>query len=138
MQLLNRVTWDNIIIPPDAQELGWKDTIRVSPLEDTYVALRPIIPALPFEIPNSIRPMNPDDADWFGELVSIMSMRKEMHLRTSPNQLINFGWEYVWHCHILSHEEMDMMRPQAVALPPIAPDGLTYVIKWQSCGSELE
>ena len=20
-------------------------------------------------------------------------------------------WEYVWHCHILSHEEMDMMRP---------------------------
>ena len=32
---------------------------------------------------------------------------------TNPitNQLVNFGWEYVWHCHILSHEEMDMMRP---------------------------
>ena len=28
------------------------------------------------------------------------------------NQVVNFGWEYVWHCHILSHEEMDMMRPQ--------------------------
>ena len=27
------------------------------------------------------------------------------------NELFNFGWEYVWHCHILSHEEMDMMRP---------------------------
>jgi len=26
--------------------------------------------------------------------------------------MVNFGWEYVWHCHILSHEEMDMMRPQ--------------------------
>jgi hypothetical protein len=27
------------------------------------------------------------------------------------NQVVNFGWEYVWHCHLLSHEEMDMMRP---------------------------
>jgi FtsP/CotA-like multicopper oxidase with cupredoxin domain len=25
--------------------------------------------------------------------------------------MINFGWEYVWHCHILGHEENDMMRP---------------------------
>ena len=32
--------------------------------------------------------------------------------------MTNFGWEYVWHCHILSHEEMDMMRPQMVAEPP--------------------
>ena len=45
VQVLNRVTWDNIIIPPDANELGWKDTVRISPLEDTIVALRPIIPA---------------------------------------------------------------------------------------------
>ena len=29
------------------------------------------------------------------------------------NKVVNFGWEYVWHCHILSHEEMDMMRPMA-------------------------
>ena len=49
---------------------------------------------------------------------------------TNPivNQLVNFGWEYVYHCHILSHEEMDMMRPVSVALPPIAPDGLAYTI----------
>ena len=59
VQVLNRVTWDNIIIPPDASELGWKDTVRISPLEDTIVALRPIIPTLPFELPNSIRPLNP-------------------------------------------------------------------------------
>ena len=59
VQVLNRVTWDNIIIPPDPTELGWKDTVRVSPLEDTIVALRPIIPELPFELPNSIRPLNP-------------------------------------------------------------------------------
>ena len=32
------------------------------------------------------------------------------------NHLVNFGWEYVWHCHILSHEEMDMMRPVVVGV----------------------
>ena len=63
VQLLNRVTWDNIVSPPDPTELGWKDTVRVSPLEDTIVALRPIIPQLPFELPNSIRPLNPMTAD---------------------------------------------------------------------------
>ena len=59
MQVLNRVTWDNIIMPPDPNELGWKDTVRVSPLEDTIVAVRPIVPTLPFNVPDSIRPLNP-------------------------------------------------------------------------------
>ena len=59
VQLLNRVAWDNIISPPDATELGWKDTVRVNPLQDTIVALRPVIPYLPFDLPNSIRPLNP-------------------------------------------------------------------------------
>jgi hypothetical protein len=31
------------------------------------------------------------------------------------NAVTNFGWEYVWHCHMLSHEEMDMMRPMTLA-----------------------
>ena len=61
VQVLNRVTWDNIIIPPDKEELGWKDTVRMAPLEDTIVALRPIVPELPWEIPNSIRNLNPMD-----------------------------------------------------------------------------
>ncbi|HNJ96618.1 MAG TPA: multicopper oxidase domain-containing protein [Ilumatobacteraceae bacterium] len=59
VQVLNRVTWDGINIPPDATELGWKETVRVSPLEDTIVALRPIVPRLPFAIPDSRRPLNP-------------------------------------------------------------------------------
>ena len=125
VQLINRVTWDNIIQPPDASELGWKDTVRVSPLEDTYVALRPIIPALPFELPNSIRPMHPMTS--IGSPIGFNNVDAKGN-PTAPihNQLINFGWEYVWHCHILSHEEMDMMRPVAVAMPPIAPDGLAW------------
>jgi PKD repeat protein len=31
---------------------------------------------------------------------------------------VNLGWEYVWHCHILAHEEMDMMHSQAIAVSP--------------------
>ena len=48
---------------------------------------------------------------------------------TTPitNELTNFGWEYVYHCHILSHEEMDMMRPMSLAVPPYTPDGLSGV-----------
>ncbi|MSN26123.1 MAG: multicopper oxidase domain-containing protein [Geobacter sp.] len=124
VQLLNRVTWDNIIIKPDANELGWKDTVRVSPLEDTIVALRPVIPALPFEIPNSIRPLNPMMPIGSTAMFNNIDV---LGIPTTPitNQLVNFGWEYVWHCHILSHEEMDMMRPVSVAVPPKAASSLT-------------
>jgi hypothetical protein len=133
VQVVNRVTWDNIIIPPDASELGWKDTVRISPLEDTIVALRPVIPSLPWEIPNSIRQLHPMmpagallgdafAADVTGAPMTTFAPNGEP-IRIE-NHLVNFGWEYVWHCHILSHEEMDMMRPEAVALPPNAPSGL--------------
>jgi hypothetical protein len=42
------------------------------------------------------------------------------------NHYVNFGAEYVYHCHILSHEEMDMMRPVVLAYPPVAPGGLSF------------
>lgn len=125
VQVLNRVTWDNIIIPPEATELGWKDTLRISPLEDTIVALRPIIPTLPFELPNSIRELNPMMAD--GSTVGFNSTDQNGNpTALIVNKLVNFGWEFVYHCHILSHEEMDMMRPVSVALPPISPDGISF------------
>ena len=121
VQVLNRVTWDNIIIPPEPTELGWKDTVRVSPLEDTIVALRPIIPTVPFEVPNSDPAAEPDDADRLDtSLFNNIDPQRATRRRPIINQLVNFGWEYVYHCHILSHEEMDMMRPVSLALPPIA------------------
>ncbi|MGA9760813.1 MAG: multicopper oxidase domain-containing protein [Gaiellaceae bacterium] len=128
VQILDRVTWDNIIMPPDPSELGWKDTIRVSPLEDTIVALRPVIPTLPWEIPNSIRELNPMMMDGveLPESVRGLATDPSGNPITISNHLVNFGWEYVWHCHILSHEEMDMMRPQEVAVPPKAPDTLAF------------
>jgi FtsP/CotA-like multicopper oxidase with cupredoxin domain len=127
VQVLNRVTWDNIIIPTEGSELGWKDTVRISPLQDTIVALRPILPVVPFELKNSIRNLNPATP------TGSTAMFNNMDVNGNPtsqivNQLVNFGWEYVWHCHILSHEEMDMMRPVSVAVPPLAPDGLTWTV----------
>jgi len=144
VQVLNRVTWDNIILAPDSTELGWKDTVRISPLEDTIVALRPIIPYLPFDIPNSVRelsPMMPDgavlasatNADANG--TPMISFNPQGEPIDVYNHLVNFGWEYVYHCHILSHEEMDMMRPVLVAIPPVAPGNLvldagTMTLSW--------
>ncbi|MFT3891907.1 MAG: fibronectin type III domain-containing protein [Anaerolineales bacterium] len=127
VQLINRVTWDNIIITPDANELGWKDTVRVAPLEDTIVALRPIVPKVPFEVPNSVRPLNPMMPAGSTAMFNNVDPQGNP---TNPitNQLVNFGWEYVYHCHILSHEEMDMMRPVSLALPPNRPDGLAYTV----------
>ena len=127
VQLVNRVTWDNIILPTEANELGWKDTVRVAPLEDTIVALRPIIPEVPWELPNAIRMLNPM------MMPGSTAMFNNVDVQGNPtaniiNQLVNFGWEYVYHCHILSHEEMDMMRPVSVALPPIKPDGLAATV----------
>jgi len=44
---------------------------------------------------------------------------------TVTNDVTNFGWEYVWHCHILGHEENDMMRAMSLAAAPLAPSSLT-------------
>jgi FtsP/CotA-like multicopper oxidase with cupredoxin domain len=137
VQLLNRVGWDGIIRKPDANELGWKDTIRVSPLEDTIVALRPVVPTLPADwegLPNSIRLLNPAMPE--GVYLSNTTAQEAAGLPLfafNPdgepvdviNHFVNYGWEYVWHCHILSHEEMDMMHAQAVGVAPAEPTGLT-------------
>ena len=50
------------------------------------------------------------------------SSTRSGNVTTVTNALVNFGWEYVYHCHILSHEEMDMMRPVLYALPPLSAD----------------
>ena len=51
--------WDGAIRPPDANELGWKETVRMNPLEDCIVALRPVAPTLPFKVADSIRLLDP-------------------------------------------------------------------------------
>lgn len=111
VQLLNRVGWDGFIYLPDDNERGWKEVVRISPLEDTIVALRPAKVPTPFSVPNSIRPLNP--AYPLGKPAGFTNLDpKTAQALTEPivNQMFNFGAEYLWHCHILSHEEQDMMR----------------------------
>jgi len=136
VQLLNRVGWDGIIRRPDANELGWKDTVRISPLEDTIVALRPLVPTVPWDLPNSIRLLDPTMPE--GAVIASSTQAEAaglVPLAFDPtgepidiyNHYVNYGWEYVWHCHILSHEEMDMMRPQVVGVAPKTPSALSAV-----------
>jgi PKD repeat protein/FtsP/CotA-like multicopper oxidase with cupredoxin domain len=127
VQVINRVGWDGFIRAPNADELGWKETLLVSPLEDTFVALRPVAVTVPFAVPDKIRALDPT-----------MPLGKELtgppggffdplaNGITVQNRLVNYGWEYVWHCHILAHEEMDMMHSQAISVnrPTNAPDTL--------------
>jgi len=121
VQLINRVGWDGAIRPPDANELGWKDTVRMNPLEDAIVALRPIAPAVPFKVGDSIRPLDPTMP--VGVPLTLVSTETGNPI-TVNNDLTNFGWEYVWHCHLLGHEENDMMRPMVLQFSPAAPTTL--------------
>ncbi|MBS4210962.1 multicopper oxidase domain-containing protein [Neobacillus rhizophilus] len=120
VQLINRVGWDGMIKAPDLNELGWKDTIRMNPLEDVIIAMRPIIPDVPFDLPNSIRPLDPTMP--LGSTMGFMNVDPTNQPAAVTNQLVNFGWEYLWHCHLLGHEENIMMRPMVVTFAPKAPE----------------
>jgi len=142
VQVINRIGWDGFVRLPDPNELGWKDTVRISPLEDTILALRPVLPGAPDawkdKIPNSVRPLNPTtptgSTDGFTQ-INVVTGNPLVPLM--GNQMVNFGWEYTWHCHILSHEENDMMRPIAFAVAPAPPSlngttksGNSVVLNW--------
>jgi FtsP/CotA-like multicopper oxidase with cupredoxin domain len=123
VQLINRVGWDGMVKPPDANEVGWKETVRMNPLEDVIVALRPIKPNVPWDLPNSIRLLNPTMPP--NSTVGFTNMDPSGQPAPVLNHEVNFGWEYVWHCHLLGHEENDMMRPMSVATTPVDASGLS-------------
>jgi FtsP/CotA-like multicopper oxidase with cupredoxin domain len=123
VQLINRVGWDGMVKPPDANEIGWKDTVRMNPLEDAIVAFRPLAQTLPWQLPNSVRAM--DVTMPLGTTTQFFNVDPTNEPATVTNSLVNFGYEYVWHCHLLGHEENDMMRPMILAVAPVAPSNLT-------------
>jgi spore coat protein A, manganese oxidase len=83
--------------PPDANEQGWKETVRVNPGEClTVLADLPPIPAV-----------NVPLVDPATGATVVTSVAVPPSPRTGDH-------EYVWHCHILEHEEHDMMRPLIV------------------------
>ncbi len=62
VQLVNRVGWDGTVKPPASNEVGWKDTIRLNPLEDAVVAMRAKAPNVAFGQPRSTRLQDPSKA----------------------------------------------------------------------------
>ncbi len=74
-EVVNRqVIGDAVVIPPDPDEAGVKDTVIAYPGQITRVKAT-------FDLPG----------------------------------------QYVWHCHIVDHEDNEMMRPYAVGTPPAPP-----------------
>ncbi|MEI9476036.1 MAG: hypothetical protein WCO26_05635, partial [Deltaproteobacteria bacterium] len=118
VQVINRVGWDGAIKPPDSNELGFKDTVRMNPLEDIIVALRPFKQTLPWPVPNSMRVMDTTKPAGYTSTITFTNVDPTNQPATVTNSVINFGWEYVWHCHILGHEENDMMRAMVLAVAP--------------------
>jgi FtsP/CotA-like multicopper oxidase with cupredoxin domain len=59
VQLVNRVGWDGTVKAPATDEVGWKDTIRLNPLEDVLVAMRAKSPNINFGQPRSTRQQDP-------------------------------------------------------------------------------
>lgn len=125
VQVVNRIGWDGMIKPPWPEELGWKETVKMNPLEDIVVALRaktPTLPATITSLPDSIRMLDPTMP--VGSTVGFFGVDPNNNPVTVVNDIANFGHEYVWHCHLLGHEENDMMRAMNMAVPPAAPTNL--------------
>lgn len=72
-------------VPPDPNEAGWKDTIKALPGEVTRLVVRWAPPDVPVDAVTAGINLYPFDP--------------------------TAGPGYVWHCHILDHEDNDMMRP---------------------------
>jgi len=132
VQVLGRVDWAGVVKPPYPDEIGWRETVRMDPLEQTIVAMKPATPPLPAswptqpngtKLPDSKRPLDPTFPSTSGT-----DTTTQWNATTNPNPFWNFGWEYVWHCHLLGHEENDMMRALVFKVPvtaPIAPTAVT-------------
>jgi spore coat protein A len=97
-------------VGPDPNETGWKETVRMNPGECTTIA---ILVENPFELPEQSSGVKGDPAtrtfSWNENGATVTSNP----VPASPRMRSQFGItsdEYVWHCHILEHEEHDMMH----------------------------
>jgi FtsP/CotA-like multicopper oxidase with cupredoxin domain len=97
---------------PDVNERGWKDTFRMNPNEVTRVLVR-------------VAPQ--DGAARANGMVmpgtNLFAFDPAATLGTTDAFGYPGGPGYVWHCHIVDHEDNDMMRPFTVTAgtPVMAP-----------------
>jgi FtsP/CotA-like multicopper oxidase with cupredoxin domain len=72
-------------MPPDPNEAGWKDTVKMFPGTVTRIVAR-----------------------WAPQDVPVAAVAPGVNLYPFEPAT---GPGYAWHCHILDHEDNDMMRP---------------------------
>ncbi len=98
VQVINRQTFDpgsypylpnGPVIPPFPNELGWKETVPMYPGTVTRVIMK-------FDVSQA------------------QIKTKKGKVIPTPVSPRTGGLEYVWHCHILEHEEHDMMHSLVV------------------------
>jgi len=77
--------------PPLPEEAGWKDTVIMYPGEVTRIMVR-----------------------WAPTDLAANTPAADAFFPFDPNG----GHGYVWHCHIIDHEDNEMMRPDAVVPNP--------------------
>jgi spore coat protein A len=72
-------------LPPEASEVGWKDTLKMFPGQVTRIVAR-----------------------WAPQATAVGGVQPGQNQYTfDPTR----GPGYAWHCHILDHEDNEMMRP---------------------------
>jgi len=76
-------------VPPGAEEAGWKDTLKILPFEVTTVAIR-----------------------WAPTTTAVNQVSAGVNKYAFDPT--SGGPGYVWHCHILDHEDNEMMRSYLV------------------------
>ncbi|MBP1654451.1 MAG: fibronectin type protein, partial [Bacteroidetes bacterium] len=121
VQVINRVRWDGGVVPPDDNEMGWKDTVRFNPLEDTVVALRTKKQSLPWDLPNSVRLLDVTQPEGSVLLPGPVADPLGLPVSFVTNRLVNFGYEYGWDCQLVSHRDNDSLRPLILASGPKPP-----------------
>ena len=79
-------------IPASPEEMGWKDNVTVLPGYISKFVMR---------VAPTDRPVNAPPAD--------------LMFPFDPS----LGPGYVWHCHVIDHEDMSMMRPLEIHPSPL-------------------
>jgi FtsP/CotA-like multicopper oxidase with cupredoxin domain len=128
VQLLNRVGWDGTVKPPSSNEVGWKNTLRMNPLEDVVIAVRAKRSSVPFGLPASSRSRDPSKAlGMAGTGLGFTVGQGVPQLTSAVNVTEQFDNEFVWNSAMLSNSENDFMRPivfHPTVITPVAPTGL--------------
>jgi FtsP/CotA-like multicopper oxidase with cupredoxin domain len=142
LEIINRLDLVSEIRLPDWNERGWKEVVHANPLETVFFLLTPNVPPIAVDKNTGASNWGPNWTNQTysgGQLVKtagyhpyyqpavvahtgtyVHSVRAPDPTESSallyPQQpaLYDYNQENIWHCHILGHEENDMMRTDPV------------------------